>query len=163
MHCSTGTSDLPDRQDHEYLRDEVNRLCKELETVRECAKHHEADAATWRTRYEQLKPQLVNSVDRTARLLETMREQLASSESQGYSSGQTLAQVSVVISIWGRCSFAAAVPDVAPQSTRDRSRRRSRSVKSGVCWHQVTTVVEGIQHRLVLISFVANGASNRHP
>ncbi|RPD71998.1 hypothetical protein L226DRAFT_573371 [Lentinus tigrinus ALCF2SS1-7] len=76
----------------ECLRDEMNRLREELNDARETAKRHENEAATWRTRYEQLKPQLINSAAHAAQLMETMREDWTASMPQDTPTGPTLDQ-----------------------------------------------------------------------
>ncbi|KAH9925938.1 uncharacterized protein BXZ73DRAFT_103104 [Epithele typhae] len=58
------------QSDLEILRQEVQDMCA-------LAAVHEADAKTWKTRYEELKPQLLASAAGNTAILDKMRDQLA--------------------------------------------------------------------------------------
>ncbi len=88
-------------QEIENLRAEVSRLRKELEDAQKSTRDHQAEASTWQTRYEQLKPLLANSAAHTGQILEKMREELAATTPHGSSTGQTLMQVCLVHLIHG--------------------------------------------------------------
>ncbi|RDX47532.1 hypothetical protein OH76DRAFT_1484663 [Lentinus brumalis] len=90
--AGTASHGSAERSEIESLRAEVSRLRKELEDAQESTRSHQAEASTWRTRYEQLKPQLANSAAHTAQILEKMREELAATTPHGSSTGQTLIQ-----------------------------------------------------------------------
>ena len=63
---------------HPYfqLQHEVESLRKERDAALTLAATRQAEANTWRTRYEQLKPQLAESSAQNAQLVDAMRREL---------------------------------------------------------------------------------------
>ena len=75
------------------LRAEANALKKELAIARALAATRHAEVDTWRTRYEQLKPQLFGAAAQSSKLLDSMREELATLMPEDHAQSQSPDQV----------------------------------------------------------------------
>ncbi|KAI0753478.1 hypothetical protein C8Q80DRAFT_1267870 [Daedaleopsis nitida] len=74
---TTGSRDSDaEPQDITVLHAEIATLRQELDDARCLAATRQAESDAWRTRYEQLKPQLSGAAAQAAQLLDTMRQQL---------------------------------------------------------------------------------------
>lgn len=92
--CMDHLADLPELQETELLRSEVKRLRAELDEARNSTRAYQAEAATSRTRCQQLEPQLAKAAAHTGQVLVKMRVELAAAASPGPAGGQSLTQVS---------------------------------------------------------------------
>ncbi|KAI0710324.1 hypothetical protein C8T65DRAFT_648570 [Cerioporus squamosus] len=102
-----------ERSEIERMQGEVNRLRKELDDARNSARGHQAEATMWRTRYEQLKPQLTDAAAQTGKIIEKMRQELAAAAPHKSSTGQTLVQFRALL---------RSLPSIAASSSPSSSR-----------------------------------------